>query len=156
MEQWREDFHSFLFLAPVGEKWQFSQNVYFMIREISFLKLRIGCWHSPRANTDHWGKRKMFFYVGIIHDCSVVMHVSYSYPQLFQVWFTSTVTKVNISIAQTSIMSTVWMFKLLAPDFFFNFSTPVYKMLIIQEPNMLELWNKLHFEEKNMESINHV
>jgi len=25
---------------------------------------------------------------------------------------------------------------------------PVYKMWIIQEPNMLELWNKLHFEEK--------
>jgi len=32
--------------------------------------------------------------------------------------------------------------------FFFNFSTPVYKMWIIQEPNMSELWNKLHFEEK--------
>ena len=38
---------------------------------------------------------------------------------------------------------------LLAPElFFFNFSTPVYKMWIIQEQNMLELWNKLHFEEK--------
>ena len=37
---------------------------------------------------------------------------------------------------------------LLAPEFFFNFSTPVYKMWIIQEPNTLELWNKLHFEEK--------
>ena len=32
--------------------------------------------------------------------------------------------------------------------FFFNFSTPVYKMWIIQEPNTLALWNKLHFEEK--------
>ena len=31
---------------------------------------------------------------------------------------------------------------------------PVYKMWIIQEPNMLELWNKLHFEErKNGEYI---
>ena len=29
---------------------------------------------------------------------------------------------------------------LLAPElFFFNFSTPVYKMLIIREPNTLEL-----------------
>ena len=26
--------------------------------------------------------------------------------------------------------------------------TNIYKMWIIQEPNMLELWNKLHFEEK--------
>jgi len=30
---------------------------------------------------------------------------------------------------------------------------PVYKMWIIQEPNTLELWNKLHFEEKKKESI---
>ena len=27
---------------------------------------------------------------------------------------------------------------------FFNFSTPCIKMWIIQEPNILELWNKLH------------
>jgi len=33
---------------------------------------------------------------------------------------------------------------------------PVYKMWIIQEPNTLELWNKLHFEEKKTESIHHV
>jgi len=30
---------------------------------------------------------------------------------------------------------------------------PVYKIWIIQEPNMLELWNKLHFEEEKPESI---
>jgi len=29
-------------------------------------------------------------------------------------------------------------------------------MLIKQEPNMLELWNKLHFEEKETDSIYHV
>jgi len=47
---------------------------------------------------------------------------------------------------------------LLAPELFFsNFSTPVYKMWIIQEPNTLELWNKLHFEEeKKSEIICHV
>ena len=45
-------------------------------------------------------------------------------------------------------------FNLLEPEFFFfNFSTPVYKMWIMQEPNTLKLWNKLHFEEKNTESI---
>ena len=38
------------------------------------------------------------------------------------------------------------IFNLLAPEFFF--SAPVYKMWIIQEPNTLELWNKLHFEEE--------
>jgi len=34
---------------------------------------------------------------------------------------------------------------------FLNLAHPVYKMWIKQEPNMLELWNKLHFEDKNGE-----
>ena len=47
---------------------------------------------------------------------------------------------------------------LLTPElyFFLILADPVYKMWIIQEPNMLELWNKLHFEEKKTESIYHV
>ena len=46
---------------------------------------------------------------------------------------------------------------LLAPELFsLILAQPVYKIWIIQEPNMLELWNKLHFEEKETESINHV
>ena len=48
-------------------------------------------------------------------------------------------------------------FKLLAPElFFFIITHPVYKMWIKQEPNKLELWNKLHFEEEKSESIYHV
>jgi len=41
-------------------------------------------------------------------------------------------------------------------NYFFILAHPVYKTWIIQEPNMLELWNKLHFEEKKTESIYHV
>ena len=47
----------------------------------------------------------------------------------------------------------------LAPELFFFLilAHPVYKMWIIQEPNNLALWNKLHFEEeKKTESIEHV
>jgi len=40
--------------------------------------------------------------------------------------------------------------------FVLNFSTPVYKMWITQEPNTLELWNKLQFEKESTESIYHV
>ena len=41
--------------------------------------------------------------------------------------------------------------KLLAPELFFLIlAHPVYKMWIIQEPNKLELWNKLHLK-KNRE-----
>ena len=37
---------------------------------------------------------------------------------------------------------------LLAPELFLIFAHPVYKMWKIQEPNRLEVWNKMHFEEK--------
>ena len=40
--------------------------------------------------------------------------------------------------------------------FFLILAHSVYKMWIIQAPNKLALWNKLHFEEKKMESIEHV
>jgi hypothetical protein len=41
------------------------------------------------------------------------------------------------------------LFNLLAPELFFLILwQPVYKMWIIQEPNKLELWNKLYFEEE--------
>ena len=32
--------------------------------------------------------------------------------------------------------------------FFLNFSTPVFKMWVIQKPNKVALWNKRHFQEK--------
>ena len=34
--------------------------------------------------------------------------------------------------------------------FFLILAQPVYKMWIIQGPNTLELWNKMHFEEKKL------
>ena len=37
--------------------------------------------------------------------------------------------------------------------YFLILAHSVYKMRIIQEPNTLELRNKLHFEEKKTESI---
>ena len=44
----------------------------------------------------------------------------------------------------------------LAPELFFLIlAHSVYKMWIIQEPNKLALWNKLHFEEKKKEGIEH-
>jgi len=36
---------------------------------------------------------------------------------------------------------------------FFILAHTVYKMWIIREPNTLELWNKLYFEEKNEKYI---
>ena len=40
--------------------------------------------------------------------------------------------------------------------FFLILAHSVYKMWIKQEPNMLELWNKLHFEETKTESVYHI
>jgi len=52
---------------------------------------------------------------------------------------------------------TKFYINLLAPElFFFILAHAVYKMWIIQVPNMLDLWNKLHFQEEKTESIYHV
>ena len=37
--------------------------------------------------------------------------------------------------------------------FFLILAHTVYKMWIIQEPNKLELWNKLHFKEKKKRRV---
>jgi len=60
----------------------------------------------------------------------------------------------NILIQGGSNMSGNDFFNLLAPELFFLIlAQPEYKMWIIQEPNTLELWKKLHFEEEETESI---
>ena len=60
-------------------------------------------------------------------------------------------TKLNISgdfdILLTVHLNMILVINILAPELFFLIlAHPVYKMWIKQEPNMLELWNKLHFE----------
>jgi len=47
------------------------------------------------------------------------------------------------------------LFNILAQDLFLFLilAHPVYKLWIMQVPNTLELWNKLHFEEEKTESI---
>jgi hypothetical protein len=48
-------------------------------------------------------------------------------------------------------------FNVLAPELFFLIlAHPVYKIWVTQEPNTLELWNKLHFEEEKTARIYHV
>ena len=61
----------------------------------------------------------------------------------------------TILLLQTSILKCTY-FNLLATDFFLNFSTPVFKMWVIQKPNKVALWNKRHFEGEKMEIIQHV
>jgi hypothetical protein len=41
-------------------------------------------------------------------------------------------------------------------NFLLNFSAPVFKMWIIQEPKKVALWNKRHFEEEKTQSVQHV
>jgi hypothetical protein len=54
------------------------------------------------------------------------------------------------------VLSFTNIFKLLVPEFFLILAHTVYKMWIIQEPNTLELWNKLHFEEEKTKNIYNV
>ena len=56
--------------------------------------------------------------------------------------------KVTGSIPDEVIGNILWH-NLLAPEIFFLIlAHSVYKIWIIQKPNKLELWNKLHFKEK--------
>jgi len=51
-------------------------------------------------------------------------------------------------------LQVVIFLNLLAPELFFKIlAHTVYKMWIKQEPNTLQLWNKLHFEGEKAESI---
>ena len=72
----------------------------------------------------------------------------------------TTMCNIKVSFTHQPLRQGVFLKKydinLLDPELFFSFSTHVYKMWIIQEPNMIELWNKLHFEEEKTESIYHV
>ena len=69
--------------------------------------------------------------------------------------------RVRLSDVNTASMQKMWRSKYkwkdftstISAGFFFILANSVYKMWIIQEPIMLELWNKLHFEEKNGEYI---
>jgi len=58
--------------------------------------------------------------------------------------------EVLVSFMETRGQLTVksWFNLFDAGIIFLILAHPVYKMWIIQEPNMLELWNKRHFEEK--------
>ena len=65
--------------------------------------------------------------------------------------------KVCANTFTSTLFDFMFQLNLLAPELFFLvLAHSVYKMWIIQEPNKLELWNKLHFKEKKTESIHHV
>jgi len=57
-----------------------------------------------------------------------------------------------LELLQILIAELIWHFGAWI-IFFLILAHPVYKMWIIQEPNILDLWNKLHFEEEKTDSI---
>jgi len=67
-----------------------------------------------------------------------------------QSWWRQSLLSDPVSGNKTSV--TFWRRNF----FFLILAHAVYKMWIIQEPNTVELWNRLHFEEKKTESIYHV
>ena len=89
-----------------------------------------------QAGTNYWGE--------------VWLSGSEPETRLFRLFF------VSLSLSVVSLFIDLQI-NLLAPELFFLIlAHPVYKMWTIQEPNKLALWNKLHFEEKKAESIEHV
>ena len=79
-------------------------------------------------------------------------HTTALYQVRIFCWWDNFIAPANISAPDRLSLD------LLAPELFYLIlAHPVYQIWIIQEPtNTLELWNKLHFEEKKTESIYHV
>ena len=67
-----------------------------------------------------------------------------------------TVAYVNKQFPQSAHQPMHSLNRLTPELFFLMLAHPVYKMWITQEPNKLALWNKLHFEEKKTDSLEHV
>jgi len=53
----------------------------------------------------------------------------------------------HFSIIHTCLFAQLTLWR---RNFLLNFSTPVFKLWIIQEPKKIALWNKRHFEEKKL------
>jgi hypothetical protein len=107
------------------------------------MESRLIQWETPVYVTSRNCCRQFLFTQQLVSlHCCLTLQVSFISKTLpFNVQWTLSALEIN----------------LLAPElFFFNFNTPVYKIWLIQEPNTLELWNKLHFEEKKTRRIYHV
>ena len=66
-------------------------------------------------------------------------------------------TRIMAVLGSKNDLLGIWLLNLWRRNYFFLIlAHTVYKMWIIQEPKKLALWNKLHFEEKKKESIEHV
>jgi len=62
----------------------------------------------------------------------------------------------NVSVGSGPISSLSFIQPFIAGIIFLILAHPVYEIWIKQEPNTLELWNKLHFEEEKTDSIYNV
>jgi len=77
-----------------------------------------------------------------------------NYAALIPMWLPIQCKRITIPFALLRLKSAVIIEPFGAGIIFLILAQPVYKMWIIQEPNMIDLWNKLHFEEeKNGECI---
>ena len=69
-------------------------------------------------------------------------------------WFTKTNKRKSCCILLITYIVVLRSVNLLAPELFFLIlAHSVYEMWIIQEPNKLELWNKLHFKERKKRRV---
>ena len=93
-------------------------------------------WNTDRAN--------------VPTDCFITIN-SWGKPLPLKVFTTVNVTTWKQNKGRVSSL-TFWC----RNYFFLILAHSVNKMWIIQEPNKLELWNKLNFEEKKTEIVHHV
>ena len=99
-------------------------------------------------------EKKKYWTQNVLIFCIILFEISLIPRKIKRDIITNVHTSISVFMYSTGYSCQILTFW--RRNYFFNLSTPVYKMWIIQEPNKLELWNKLHFKEKKTESIHHV
>ena len=96
-------------------------------------------------------------FVSVIYDLQLricLLHVGYR--SLASEIKSNTHNNSNHNVTDANLKNTKDINLLALELFLLILAHSVYKTWIIQEPNKLDLWNKLHFEEEKTESIYYV
>ena len=129
----------------VLSQWK-SREVTIRSPPVQFISLTARtCTSSPNPNQLPIKRGQEFYRLLRLRMCAVILLLLHKCYFLHQAqWY----VYVTFEIESTTSKHPRCVLTFWRRIYFLILAHPVYKMWIIQKPNTLELWNKLHFEEK--------
>ena len=146
-----------IFIAPAWQLFGYPDRFY---RAFSSVVRQMPRYNSQRRGTARTVPNccvvlctVIFVLFSVLFVCKCVLYYCHRVATQVQLKNTSSINFfINMTVNFWNWKLTFWR----QNYFLLILAHSVCKMWIIQEPNMLELWNKLHFEEEKAESIYHV